>query len=25
VQVPRPEEGYHEWWIVPKVVERGGV
>ncbi|KAH6851288.1 Mak10 subunit, NatC N-terminal acetyltransferase-domain-containing protein [Chaetomium sp. MPI-CAGE-AT-0009] len=25
VQVPRPEEGYHEWWVVPKVVERGGV
>ncbi|AEO61343.1 hypothetical protein MYCTH_2311397 [Thermothelomyces thermophilus ATCC 42464] len=22
VQVPRPEEGYHEWWIVPKVTER---
>jgi hypothetical protein len=22
VQVPRPDEGYHEWWIVPKVVEK---
>ncbi|EAQ86987.1 hypothetical protein CHGG_08240 [Chaetomium globosum CBS 148.51] len=22
VQVPRPEEGYHEWWVVPKVVEK---
>lgn len=22
LQVPRPEEGYHEWWIVPKVVEK---
>lgn len=22
VQVPRPEEGHHEWWIVPKVTER---
>ena len=21
VEVPRPEEGYHEWWIVPRVTE----
>ena len=21
VEVPKPEQGYHEWWIVPKVVE----
>lgn len=22
VEVPKPEKGYHEWWIVPKVLER---
>ncbi|KAK3314781.1 Mak10 subunit, NatC N-terminal acetyltransferase-domain-containing protein [Apodospora peruviana] len=22
VEVPKPDKGYHEWWIVPKVVEK---
>jgi hypothetical protein len=22
VEVPKPEKGYHEWWIVPRVVEK---
>jgi hypothetical protein len=22
VEVVKPEKGYHEWWIVPRVVER---
>lgn len=22
VEVPKPEEGYHEWWIVPRIVEK---
>jgi hypothetical protein len=24
VEVPRAEKGYHEWWVVPRVVERKG-
>ncbi len=23
VEVPGPEDGYHEWWIVPKIIETG--
>jgi hypothetical protein len=22
VEVPTPEKGYHEWWIVPRVTEK---